>query len=496
MAGSGSESASISAVESELSMSNQETSNRSVKSRCSRKRRGEDYAALKLATRTLQRLVTISPTEAALYKQESEFNGRYKARVLIAALTILFFIRPAQAEGPTATPVRTAPVVSATAAWGKAFIGSVVPARRSVVGTAVAGRVAEVHTEAGDFVEGNAELAQLQLTAIQMQLASAQADLDARQQELAELVAGPRKEELRRLRANATGAEAVLLNARKRHERIKELAGRNASPKGELDEATSLKEFAEQRLLAANAELDAANAGTRIEQISRAKSLVAKAEAEMNRIQHLLNEHTFRAPFAGYIVKRLAEKGEWVGIGDPIAEIIELNPAEIRLAVPEDQIANLNVGQEVRVAVDAIARVGEKAKRQDLSGEIFRIIPDADARSRSFPVRVRIDNPSAKGLPLIRPGMLARVFLPVGKPEKVLTVPQDALVLDRSKVYLFVVESGSSSRVRRIEVETANASNSMIQVKPRGRFRLSEGDLVVVEGNERLANGQAVERLQ
>ena len=361
------------------------------------------------------------------------------------------------------------------------------------MGTAVAGRVAEVFAEAGDYVQNNASLARLRLNSIQIQLAASEADLDARKQELAQLVAGPRIEELQRLRANAKGAAALLLSATKRFDRLDELAQRNASTKGDLDEALSSRDHAQQRLLAAQAELDAATAGSRTEQISRGRSLVAKAEQDVKRIQDLLKEHTFVAPFAGYVVKRLAEKGEWVSVGDPIAEIIELNPVEIRVAVPEDQIANLRVGMEVRVVIDALK--GQMLPQRQLHGEIFRIIPDADTRSRSFPVRVRVQNPTKEGQPHIRPGMLARVFLPIGKSEQVLAVTQDALVLDRNKVYLFVVEAGSPATVRRIEVETATATDSMIQVKPKGRYRINEGDTVVVEGNERLTNGQEVEEL-
>ena len=393
-----------------------------------------------------------------------------------------------------ATPVRTAKVRSGVASWGKAFVGSVEPARRSVVGTAVAGRIAESFVEPGDAVEANEKLSQLRLVAIQISLASAKADLDVATQRLAESVAGPRKEELRRLEARAKGAKALVVNAQKRFERLSSLSERGASARRELDEATSAKESAEQNLIAAQAELEQAQAGTRKEQLAQSRAMRAKAEEMLNQIQDQLDEHTIRAPFAGYLVKRLAEKGEWVAVGQPVAEIVELNPVEVRVAVPEEHVGTLAENQEVRGIVDAIS--GKDGKRRELVGRVFRIIPDADSRSRSFPVRIRIDNTESNGQPLLKPGMLARVFLPVGKKEKVLLLPQDALVLDRNRTFVFAVDrSVQPPVVTRIEVETGPTKDALIQVKPRGRHSLSEGSEVVIEGNERLATGQAVSPL-
>lgn len=364
-----------------------------------------------------------------------------------------------------------------------------------MVGTAVAGRIDAVFAEPGDLIEADTRLAQLRLTAIKIQLASANADLEASRQRLAEFVAGPRLEDLRRLEAVAKSAEAKQVNARKRFDRLQALSRQGASARGELDDALSAKDSAEQDLIAARAAHEAAVAGTRSEQLAQAKAAVAKMEEEVNRIQDILGEHTIHTPFAGYVVKRLAEKGEWVAVGDPVAEIIELNPAEVRVAVPEDHVASLRRGQEVRVAVDALAK--RDGKRNDLKGEIFRIIPDADSRSRSFPVRVQIDNPLDNGMPLLRPGMMARVFLPVGKEEEVLLVTQDALVLDRSRTYVFVVEDVDGTLIaNRMEVETGPTKNRLIQIKTRGRSVLAAGAEVVVEGNERLASGQTVERIR
>ena len=142
----------------------------------------------------------------------------------------------------------------------------------------------------------------------------------------------------------------------KHFERVQELSSRGAAAQGVLEEALSAKVNAEQTYIATQAEYQAALAGTRKEQIARARALVTKADEEVNRISDRLDEHTIRSPFRGYVVKRLVEKGQWVAIGDPIAEVIEIDPAEMTAAVPQEHIANIRRGQPVRVEVHGPGR--------------------------------------------------------------------------------------------------------------------------------------------
>lgn len=393
-------------------------------------------------------------------------------------------------------PVRCAEVLSRRVAQGKAFVGTVEPARRSVLGTAVAGRVDVVFVEPGDLIDQGGKIVQLRERSIRIRVQSAKADVEIARQQLAELVAGSRSEELQRLDARAKAAKAVHVFATKKFERLAELSERGATAQGDLDQALSAKIAAEQNHLAAQAAHEEALAGTRKEQLAQAAARVTKAEEELNRIQDELHEHTVTAPFRGFVVKRLAEKGEWLQVGAPIAEVIELDPAEVRIAVPEQFISQIQRDQRVQVDVAATRTPGKS--NQLISGSVFRIIPDADSRSRSFPVHIRINNPVSNGLPLLNPGMLARVYLPVGEAAKVLVVPQDALVLDRNRAFVFVVESKAKNlnTVRRIEVQVGTIQDSLIQVAAVKTNQLSVGDFVVTEGNERLDSGQAVAVIQ
>lgn len=392
---------------------------------------------------------------------------------------------------PPPVPIRSTKILPHSGSRGKAFVGTIEPARRSVVGTAVAGRMDEVFVDTGDSVEAGGKLAQLRLTNIQIRLAAARADLEVSQQELAELIAGPRAEDLRRLEARVKGADAILDYAARKFQRLSSLSERGATARGDLDEALSEKRAAEQQKLAAVAEHDAAMAGTRAERLAQAQAKQVKWREEVNRIQDEANEHTIRAPFQGFVVKRLAEQGEWLPVGSAVAEIVELNPVEVRLAIPERLISSIRQGQKVSIDVVATALPSQPVVPQ--VGTVYRIVPDADARSRSFPVRVRIKNPINNGVVLLKPGMSAKVFVPVDESAQKLFVPQDALVLDRNRAFVFIVERKTDPPVvQRIEVSSGPTQGSMVQIEPVDGTTIELGWEVVIEGNEQLQSGQTV----
>lgn len=401
----------------------------------------------------------------------------------------------AAADGDEAVPVRVGTVVQRQLPAGRVFVGTVEPARRSTIGSPVSGRVEQVFAEEGDAVDPGSDdrgrILQLELRTVEIELAAAEADRDVAFHELQELITGPRKEEMARMDAEVKRATAQLENLSERFKRIKSLHERGAVGDGDLDAARSARLSVEQALVIAEQRYEEGQQGTRPEQLAQSRARLARAEEEVRKFKTRLHEHTIRAPFEGYVVSRQIEKGGWIQQGDPVAEVIELDPVEIRVAVPEKVISRVRLNREVDVRVDALKSVGGHSGK--LVGRVYRIIPDADSRTRSFPVRIRLKNSSVEGLPLIQPGMLAQVTLPVGPGEDAILVPRDALVLDGGRTSLFVVEAKSQLKVvRELLVEAGATRGDLIQVTGPTASALSVGMTVVTEGNERLKNGQSI----
>ena len=390
----------------------------------------------------------------------------------------------ASVANPAGAPVVVARVEEVELAAAQSFVGTVYPARVSDVGSAVDGRVVRLPIEDGQRVAGGEPIAELLRGLLEIERSGAVAELERRTQVLAELRAGSRPEELVQSRAVVAGLEARLEYARNRQSRLARLAQRGTSTEDELLVAQTEVSQAEADLAKARAALAMAEAGPRSEAIAQAAAAVATQEADVERIDDQLAKHTIRAPFAGWVVERYTEEGQWLSRGGLVARIAELDTVEIEVQVPELAIGSVSVGADVRLEIDA-------APHQTWIGRITRIVPQADLLSRSFPVQVALENLVVDGQPVLRGGLLARAWLPVGKTGPATVVPKDALVLGSGPPAVFVVDPGGSPQagtVRSVPVSPGAAVAGHVEV--RGDLR--PGQLVVVRGNERLRAGATV----
>ena len=131
------------------------------------------------------------------------------------------------------------------------------------------------------------------------------------------------------------------------------------------------------------------------------------------------------------------------------------------------------------------ARIAIEGLDENLSGVVKRIVSQADLRSRTFPVRIEIENPND----VLQPGMLGRATLAVGAEQDMLMVKKDALVLGGGRAKVFkVIGAGEETKVVDVSVVTGASSGDWIQVTGD----LTEKDSVVLLGNERLRPGQAI----
>ena len=387
-------------------------------------------------------------------------------------------------------PVVTFTAIRQNAAAGHTFIGTTRPVKRTTIGSAVDGRVVEVTVEEGDPVKLVADpmtkkligqtLVQLRTKTISIQVKASEAQLKLREHELKELQNGARPEEKAQAKAKLESAKSGLKLADAHYKRtLKLYENGRATTLDMLDRARTQSQTAKQTLLDAQASYDLVIKGPRKERIEQARARKAAQQAEVERLREQKSRYSIRAPFVGYVTVKHTEVGSWISKGDPVVDIVALDPIEVDVAVPERYISYLRPGAKTQVRLEAIAN-------HVFTGTVHRIVPQAREQSRTFPVRVRIKNPKQKnGLHLIRAGMLAHATLSVGAPASVVLVHKDALVLGGRRPRIFVLNEG---KVVPQDVDLGIAVGSLIEV----RGRIQEGAKVVVQGNERLRPGQAV----
>jgi len=198
----------------------------------------------------------------------------------------------------------------------------------------------------------------------------------------------------------------------------------------------------------------------------------ALAVVDRDRAAYRIDQARIVAPYAGQVVERLAEQGEYAREGQAIVRLVNLQNREVRAMAPLRVAAFLVEGQPVPVRPD------DEAEPVQLS--ISTIIPVGDLGSRSFELRLRLDE---VGFVI---GAPVEVGLPTAVPRQIVAVPRDALVLRNEDTLVFRInEDGVAERLL---VDTGIGIGELVQVKGG----ISAGDKVVVRGAETLRDGQPV----
>ncbi len=286
-------------------------------------------------------------------------------------------------------------------------VGTIRALHEAVVASKILARVKEVKVKAGQTVQQGDEVVVLD-----------DADLHAR---------------LQQAEAAESGANAKLNQARIDVERSRRLRAVNSIAQQELEQANTA-------YLAARAELERAQQAVKEAQIFQGYAVI-------------------HAPIAGVVVDKKVNPGDTVSPGQPLLTMYDRQQMQMVATVRESLAMGLEVGQKVAARLDALDL--------DCHATISEIVPEAQADSRSFQVKVTGPCP-----PNVYSGMFGRIFIPIGE-EEVIVVPRAAVRQVGQLDEVDVVEDG---QVRRHVVQLGRSL-------PEGREVLSglrAGERVVV----------------
>jgi len=210
------------------------------------------------------------------------------------------------------------------------------------------------------------------------------------------------------------------------------------------------------------------------ESVAEAVAAVASAEAELRLRQHDLENGVVRAPYPGVVTGRHTEVGAYLGAGERVVSLVNIEELEIETDVPYARIAALEAGRALDI------RLPDGTNHQ---GVVRAVGAEEDPLTRTRILRLTpvVENPVVP----IAAGMSATVFVPAGIPREVVTVHKDAVLKREGISLVYVVEDGAA-QVR--PVELGEAVGDRFEV----RSGLEAGEIVVTRGNERLRPGQPV----
>ncbi len=214
-------------------------------------------------------------------------------------------------------------------------------------------RIAELNVNEGEHVTQGQSLGHLDTTRFEATVQELEAQLEQAQQQLNELEAGSRPQEIRKAKADVAATQASLVDARLTYRRVQKLVHDKVSPQQNLDDARSKLDVAQATLDAAKEALSLALEGPRKETIAAARANVARIDAQLKIARKNLADCQLLAPANGIIRSRILEPGDIASPTRPVFTLAKLEPVWIRTYVPETRLGKVVPGMPAQISSDS-----------------------------------------------------------------------------------------------------------------------------------------------
>ena len=326
----------------------------------------------------------------------------------------------------------------------------------------VAGRIARINVREGQAVKQGQILAELDATDYRHGLDAALAQAAAAQAKLDKANAGARAQEVEQARISFERAEDE-------YNRLKLLYERRSLAPNDFKKAEALYEASRQQY-------NLAKEGARKEDKDAAKAMVEQAQAGMQVARKRVTDTVLRAPITGWIARKLFEPGEMIAAGMPVLVLMDLNPAEINVGVPESDIAVVRSGLKATVSIAALPG-------QQFDGRVDLVGVAAEPQSRTFPTKILVPNPQG----ILKAGMIAEASIQAARRVSAITVPTQAIVRDPQGATLIYVYFPDQKRVFSRRVEAGTVYGQEVEVTSG-----LKGDEMIVVGGQQLVREGAV----
>jgi RND family efflux transporter MFP subunit len=208
--------------------------------------------------------------------------------------------------------------------------------------------------------------------------------------------------------------------------------------------------------------------------LAGAKQRVKQAQAGLSSALVSAKDATILAPYDGTIRAKSIDVGDLAAPGKPLFTLETAGNYIVELVLPEQYIHSVGLNQEVTVTVSAL-------DNKTITGNVSEIFPAADAKSRSFLMKVKI--PADKAL---RSGMFARVSIPIGK-NRLILIPRTAVIHTGQLTGVYIVDDTQTAKFRLIR--TGKIFGESVEVLSG----LKEGDRYVSVPPPNLNNNMTVE---
>ena len=257
-------------------------------------------------------------------------------------------------------------------------------------------------------------------------------------------------------------AKAEVEQAQQAFTRAKELSSRSLISQQTYEDARTAVQSKQ-------ASYDSALQGAR-----NLRASIQASEATMKLAGRQLRDTDIRAPFDGFVERRLVNLGELVKVQMPVMGIVKLDPLKVTAELPERIAPWIDDGRPLALRVDAYCD-------RTFLGKVTRISPAVNTATRAFPFEAVVPNRDAA----LKPGTFARVHVESGKVDDVLTLPYSALQYRYGVNRVFVVKG---DRLSMRELQIGERLGDRVEIASG----VNEGEPVAITDVDTLSDGARV----
>jgi len=328
----------------------------------------------------------------------------------------------------------------------------------------VAGRVAHVYVDEGQYVKQGQVLADLDQTDYRNAFEAAQGQADAAGAVSLQANNGLRPQELEQARIDFERTQDE-------YQRMKFLYDHQSLAANDFQKI-------EAAYLASKQRYDMAREGARVEEKDAAKGQAHGANAQLSEAKKHLADCSLRAPINGFIGMRRVNVGDTVAPGVPVFSVLDLDPVKVRVGIPEAEIGKVRGGARATVMIPSL-------DHRSFEGKVEVVGISAEPVSRTFTAKISVPNRTH----VLRAGMVSESRLLGSTMENALTVPALAVVRDARGVQQVYVYDGTRHRVFARRVDVGNLIDGEVQI----RSGLDPTEQIVVAGQQSVHEGSPVQ---
>jgi RND family efflux transporter MFP subunit len=204
------------------------------------------------------------------------------------------------------------------------------------------------------------------------------------------------------------------------------------------------------------------------------KQVVAQAAANEKYARKQLSDASLQAPVSGFISRRSIQPGDSVSPSLPAFEIVNLDPIEVSVGVPETDVHLVRVGQKATITIPALPG-------KSFEGTVRVVNVSADPTTRAYLVRIAVANPHR----ILRVGMVAQASIEADRTVSLMSLPADTILQDPQGATIVYIYYPKQNRVYAKRVETGSAYGREIEIKSG----LSGDENIVFAGQDKLWDG-------